>query len=190
MTEPLASIEALGLLLDTEFEPTQLLMELRGASSLIRRRCGQYISLVEDDVQELAGNWTIELLLPQIPVQDVGEVQVRFEGDTVFTTLAATAFTWDRMGRLCYPGYYWGGTGGVVRVEYTHGYDPTLESDARVLADVESVCLSIARRAVSNPVGVLSETSPLYSVTYASESSVGLLQTELDIINRLVNPRM
>jgi hypothetical protein len=140
VTDPLVSVDDFAELIGAEFDvndpaPRRV---LEMASDLIRSEAKETFSLDTEDVQ-LRGNWTEELHLPRPPVLSVDTVELRCGGDTVYTTLAAGAFTWDRMGLLLYPGGYWGGHHGVVHVVYPRGY-------SEVPQKIQAVCLGLAKR--------------------------------------------
>lgn len=178
----------MGVAIDPEDSRSFALLE--AATALIRSRTGQYISFVEDDDQELRGNWTDRLWLPQKPVVDVSEVSVRHQGEMAATTLDVSAYTVDRRGLLQRldgwwwghdPAGCWGGPAGQVLVTYSHGYTTVPE-------DIRAATLALASRAMSNPDGAESESIGSYSITYAkAESSiadVGITGMESAVIEK------
>lgn len=196
----LATVEQLAAFMGTDLEDDdpRALRALRDATSFIRLRTSQRIELVEDDVVELAGNWTDVLWLPQIPVK-VGDeddpydvapvVALRCAGESVFTDLASTAFSAARNGQLKRFGGDWGGYSGRVAVTYTHGYDPAIEAQAEVLEQVASLCVGLAARSMTQRAGVSAETFGAYAVSYGDEvASTGLTQLEADLLGGLRNP--
>jgi hypothetical protein len=181
----LASIRALSEHLHRGFDPTDVSMirALEEATSIIRRVTGQQITEVAEDEVEFRGSWGHAFYLPQLPVTDVAQVEVRYADSTTFLEIPVGSYNWDRMGLLSlllfspvvnaasFGGTYWGGEEGVVRVTYDHGY-------AVVPSDIETACLLIAGRLFRNAPGggVLSETTPLYS--YTAPSGILALQSE------------
>lgn len=132
--------------LDLDPEDQSAAARLADATAFIRSVTGQHISAVAGDEQELAGTWSSSLWLPQRPVTNVSAVEIRRQNETVFTTVGVGSITWTRLGRLVYPGSWWGSENGVVKVTYDHGYDQIPE-------EIVAVTCSIAARAIANPAG-------------------------------------
>lgn len=148
---------------------------LEDASAFIRGYTGQQIVEVTEDEVELVGNWTNELQLPQLPVTNVEDVTVRYGGSETFYD-RTTGYTWERRGRLITGGGYWGGSQGIVRLTYDHGY-------AEVPAEIEAICLAIAARFYRNPSAFTSETIGRYSYTYGDAAgAAGLSEFEASIL--------
>jgi len=166
----LASELSLAETLGVDPDPThrKRLKALEIASAQIRGITRQHFDLVTADQIDLRGSWADEIRLPQRPVLDVSEIQVRWQGSQVFDVLSSSAYTWDRAGRLRGVCSIWGGPGGTVRPTYDHGF-------AEIPEDIEAVCLAMARRWLQNPGAVASETLVDYSVTYGP---IGLTEDE------------
>lgn len=191
----LASLEAFAESRGVTSDPTDVhaLRTLEIVSTFIRMRTGQRLDVVEGDVQELAGNWSEVLWLPQIPVH-VGEedevlVSTRLPGETSYTDLAAGSFSASRDGQLLLlsggSGCHWGGPRTRVRVTYSHGY----ETGHPRLDDIENCVCAIGARTLANPTQAQSKSLGSFQVTFADVSAAGLTELEADLIRRLENPR-
>lgn len=197
----LASLEAFAEHrgVEVDFTDVAAIRALEVTSSFLRMQTGQHLDVVTGDVQELTGDWTNVLWLPQVPVHVDDEeaetlVSLRCAGETAYTELAPTAYSVTRDGQLLKFSGYWGGLKARVRVTYDHGYEEGHER----LGDIENLVCSLAARAMSAtqammavPAGVASETLGAYAVTYvtyADVASVGLSGTEAALIEALKNP--
>lgn len=180
MSDPLASVDELMVLLGRTFDETeeaQAGMILRQASSAVRAWTRQTLSVVTGDIITLPGSWSSELELPERPVTAVTAVAV--DG----TTLDASAYAL-KLGRLQrtrhdisllnFDPWYrcgWGGPERAVTVTYTHGY-------ATIPDDVHDVVLEVAALLMGNPGHVRQESLGSYAVTYATETLAASLTAE------------
>jgi hypothetical protein len=141
----LASPEALAASIGTSFDPSdpKLLKDLETASAWFRSESHQHISAVAADEQELRGNWTRRLWLPQRPVTDLVSIAIRRYGQIVYTTATVNVFSWSRRG-LVLSGWDWGGPEATILAVYDHGYD-------EIPDDVEAAVLSRAKRLFTAP---------------------------------------
>lgn len=148
--EPLVSLDDFGDLLGDEFDASdpKPARVLDMASTFVRAATNELFTASTEDVT-LRGTWDDELHLPRPPVTDVSLVEVRGDGESVFSILAAAgdggfveldsnAYTWDRFGLLFRSGG-WGGTRGIVHVVYERGSD-------EVPQDIQDLTLSQAKR--------------------------------------------
>lgn len=142
----LASPEALAASIGTTFDPSdpKLLKDLEIASAWFRSESHQHISAVPADEQELRGNWTRRLWLPQRPVTALISIAIRRYGQIVYTTSTVNVFSFSRRGLLL-SGWDWGGPEATVLAVYDHGYD-------EIPDDVEAAVLSRAKRLFTAPV--------------------------------------
>lgn len=108
------------------------------ATEMIRGYCNQHLSLVEDDEVVLRSPGGGLLLLPELPIVELGDVEV---DDTVLTL--DTDYEAQDFGIL----YRHGGWSGPVTVTYSHGY-------ATIPDDIRGVCVDIVKRAFENPAGL------------------------------------
>jgi hypothetical protein len=141
----LASPEALAASIGTTFDPSdpKLLKDLEIASAWFRSESHQHISAVAADEQELHGNWTHRLWLPQRPVTDLVSIKIRRYGQIVYTTATVNVFSVSRRG-LVLSGWDWGGPEATIVAVYDHGYD-------EIPDDVEAAVLSRAKRLFTAP---------------------------------------
>lgn len=172
MPDPLALIEDLAskLGVDIDAYDEQAERAIQDASAFIRAYTGQEITEHLEDEVELIGNWKNELQLPQLPVIAVEDVVVRYGGSDTFYDVETTSYTFDRRGRLIKRGGYWGGSQGIVRLTYDHGYEVVPD-------DIEAVCLAIAARFYRNPSGFESETIGQYSYRFGDAAPAAGLST-------------
>ena len=182
MSELLLSLEEFAERRGVEYDPTDVkaLRALEDASGIIRRRAGQHITQVTGDTQELFGNWTERLWLPQRPVEAVTSIEFRDRYETVWTALVAEAdYTWTRDG-LVLRSCDWGGPSARARVVYDHGLED-------VPSELMGVVSSVAARRMRDPSGNLqSETILGYAYQTSSDSSgapVGITTEEAAIID-------
>ena len=149
------------------------------ASALFRSRTGQQITLVEDDEQELRGNWTRRLWLPQRPVVALEKITLRRRWEIVFTVVSAQLVS-SRRG-LVTGLWDWGGPEATAKATYSHGY-------AEVPDDVAAVVTAWAARSYrSNQlVGVASMSMGPASVTYDANAvmNVGLTDDEAKVVKK------
>lgn len=162
----------------TEAQQRKAFRRLESATDAIRECCHLTISRVAGDTVNLAGNWSTQLVLPEVPVVSVSAVTV---DGTTFT--AGTHY--DRVGRVLWrrglnsydpatgqvsdvpnPHLHWGGPSALVVVTYTHGWDP-------VPPVVRGICLAMSARGFNSPDGVQQESIGGYSVTYGSSTVAG-----------------
>lgn len=174
MSDPLVTLESFSELVGTDFSPTdpKPLRVLNMASTAIRSEARETFTLDDED-QQLRGNWTDELHLPRPPVISVGQIEFRCGGETAFTALGSGDFTFDRMGLVLKLCGYWGGSRGIVHVAYSRGYDSVPE-------DVADICLSVAKR-----LFVYAERFSDGQVRDAEAGvSVGFTEREMRVIHR------
>lgn len=165
----------LGRELDaTDREQAQIALDI--ASAAVRNYTRQQLTRVNDDTVVLRGTPGQALVLPERPVVSVASVSMN--GVAVGTSsyqLVRDALWWgaralntsnDVSGDAG-----WGTTATPITVVYTHGY-------ARVPDDLRGVCLQLAARTLSAPVGVASESVGSYSVSY-DQASLGEFERRL-----------
>lgn len=158
-----------------ELASAELALEL--ATGAVKDAAGQDIEPVEDDIFEVAGNWTDEVVLPQRPVTAVTEVQLNglvlvADVDYVFDGVDTLRRGGLVLGReLPATGGYWGGPRARVRVVYSHGFEV-------IPSSVKGVCLVCAARVFTNPTGEIQEATGSYSATHARSVGVELSRTE------------
>jgi len=145
----------------TEAAAGQAEQALAIASAQIRTACGWSVSQESGAVATLDGSGKPALWLPTLRLTEVASV---VEDGVALT--AVTDFDWSSSGRLVRAGRWWTSKPRSVVVTYTHGY-------ATVPDDVKGVCMSLASRAMQNPVGVRTQAIDDYTVTYAG-SAAGL----------------
>jgi hypothetical protein len=183
---PLATLEQLSERTGHAFDPTDVraLTALEDASAFFRSYTGQVVSLVADDEQELRGNWTRRLWLPQRPVLGMTALSMRLPGALIFTAMGVASFVAERRGLVLWPGGYWGGPEATVKATYSHGY-------AEIPPDVLDTVCSMARRDILNPTGAAtSETKTIgtftHAVTYdaAAATRAGLTGKELKVLDK------
>ncbi len=165
----------LGQSFDTN-QTAQAQSALDSAQGAIVGFTRQKIEPVTNDAQELRGNWTDRLSLPQRPVTAVTSIVIRHGSVFVddYPLTENSDYRWDRLGQVVRVSYiagrligpsrgYWGGDRAVVDVVYSHGY-------AIIPPDVRSVCLAAAVRVFLNPAGVIREdVAGVYQVMYSPQ---------------------
>lgn len=171
------------------YSPSDVLVlrALEDASAMFRSLAHQTITVVEDDVVELQGNWSRRLYLPERPVLAVSALTIETEtspepSDWAVQEFTAPQYRWNRRGllKLQY-GCYFGGTDATVRATYSHGQ--------AVPDDVIGVVCSIAARIVANPSRVVSERMGEHDVTWAKTdaaggSAIGLTSEEQRVVEK------
>lgn len=144
---------------------------LDDASSFIRETAGIPISLVEGDTATIRGDGSRSLILPSLPVVDLGPVLI----DGV--TLASDRYRWTEWGMLHgINGHRWR-PNSKVKVTYTHGFDP-------VPGWVVSLVCSTVQRALrpAAQLGVAAQTTGSQTVQYqTSLAGVNLWLTKAEI---------
>lgn len=128
------------------------------ATGAIRNFTGQHIELVIDDTVTLDGTGRSVLFLPETPVTEVTSITVA--GTALAYVSGNYEFTWTPAGMVGRRGVSWGTEPQSIVVVYSHGY-------ATIPDDVRSVCLSVAARGMSNPLGLRSESVGSYSYSVA-----------------------
>lgn len=160
----------------------ELLLEI--ASDLVRSELGQVIDFVEDEEVELIGRGANVLLLPELPVWEVGDVETEDDAGTVTALVAGTDYRVElgddnRLGilrRLPARNGVWR-DGETVRVTYSHGYQAaggTGEGVATLPGAIKATVLRAAARGYSNPTGKRQETISRYSYTDSDASGLSL----------------
>lgn len=166
MTLPLlVSLEDFQNAQGREHDPTIVadLLAVEGASDTARRYCGQTFGYVADDEVTMPGTGTWSLLLPQVPVHDVGGV-VEIDSDDEEETVDATEWIFDVSGivRKRHGQNSWGwGTWRkhrLYRVTYTHGYllpdQEEVEGVPRLPWDLRRAVIQLAARELATaPTG-------------------------------------
>lgn len=136
---PLYSLEEFASYVQSDVDTATATLLRDLALGALQAELGQVLTVVEDDVIEVAPDgWT--LVLPELPVAAVSEVVDLATSDVV------TGWTLNRGGVLGLPYLY-----ARVQVTYSHGYN------AFPLA-FKKVALQAAGRAYVNPTGEKSET--------------------------------
>lgn len=156
-----ATLPDLEAFLGEDFDPAradlgELALDL--ATAGIRTFTGQHIEAVADDSVTLDGNDRSVLFLPELPVTDVASVTV--DGTVLAFVAGQYDYTWTEGGVVTRRWGTWGSTPRSIVVVYSHGY-------ATVPDDIRSVCLSVAARGMSNPLGLRSESVGSYSYSVA-----------------------
>lgn len=155
---------------------------LARASSLVRNRgLDQRVDLVEDDVDELYGEGSAVLLLPELPAHEV--TSVRLESSPGVLASPLTPFTDYRFekGRdgaraiLRRRGGVWP-RGELVVVTYTHGYRLTPagsgEYDAPLLPEtIRLVVCRVAARGIYNPGSLVQQSAGRVVQQFGFDSS-------------------
>lgn len=187
----LASLDDLVVFLGaTTAEDEQLTQALELASSKIRSFARQHITAVEDDEIRLRGVNGDTLWLPERPVTAVTHVAI---DDFVVPT---ALYTWTDdgllvMGRspnsavLNLPENFVGGWGGwhaIVTIINSHGYP----DDDEGITDVKSLCLELAARQITTPVGgaITQETIGSYSASYGRDRPLTLTADDKAMLKR------
>lgn len=153
-----ATAEDLGAYLGETLTGSRLLQSivaLEIATATIQGWTRRRLEFVEDDTVLLAGTRSAELVLPEAPVVNVTAVEL--DG------VAVAASSYQRTGAVLHRSGGWGSPGGAVEVTYSHGYQPIPD-------DVRVVCLQMAARGLSNPLGIRQEGIGSYNVTYAGDA--------------------
>lgn len=157
------------------------------AAATITGWTGQLIEQVENDeiTADLIGS---QVFLPQIPVTDVASVLYRAADGTWQPLTADTDYSWSESGVIhLYTGRpifdNWRGPGdvrrGCIQVTYTHGY-------ATVPDSIKAVTLSIAARAMANPLNLQARTVNGVTEQYQREvhGVSNLLDSEEAVLGR------
>lgn len=172
--------DTLGKALDPE--DRKALQHLQSVSGAIRRRSTQWITFVEEDEQELVGNWTRRLWLPQRPVVDVCSLEWRPRWDTEWLPLVIDSdVRWTRDGMLlrttCSD---WGGPEARIRAVYDHGL-------LMVPPELVGVACSMTARKMRDPSGAMASENLLsYAYQAAVDGSgapIGITTEEAAIID-------
>lgn len=171
--QPLATVEQLGVILKTDFEPgdSTAVMLLGWASDLVRIWTGQTISLVTDDVVLLTPNLG-RIELPEWPVRAVSLVEVEdrytqgqwspldpqeYRLDTARARITGTG-SGAYYGYPSWP-YHWPVHPQSFRVTYTHGLDEIPDAVAGVTA-------ALAARIHNMPPGIMNERNGQRGATF------------------------
>lgn len=150
----------------------ELILEL--ASNAVRDELGQRVDFVED-VEEVMGQGSDLLLLPELPIVDVTGVTVPADVGGVDEELTAAAGDYrlerGREGRyaaLRRLGGYWPRR--PVLVASSHGYplatDGPPPTPTEVPGGIRLVVIRLALRNLTNPTGVRQEQVGRYGATY------------------------
>lgn len=171
--QPLATVEQLGIILKTDFEPGDpaAAMLLGWASDLVRIWTGQTITLVENDVVRLTPTLG-RIELPETPVRSVSLVEVEDRNTPgIWTPLDPQEYRLDlTRGRItgtgagAYYGYpswpfHWPVHADSFRVTYSHGLD-------EVPAGVAGVTAALAARIHNMPPGIMNERNGQRGATF------------------------
>lgn len=154
VNELLADPADLALLSGLPADDTRLLTALLSASRRFAGAVRHPVRYVEDDDILLDGHGTASLLLPAIPVVDVTIVEV----DGV--ELADDEFEWSADG-LIERTEVWPRRRRIVRVVYSHGYDP-------IPGDISAVVTEAAQMALNTDPGISTQSVGGMSVSYAT----------------------
>lgn len=161
-----ASVPELGLLLGEDFDPARAdlaAMALDQATAAIRSFTGQTISAVANDTVTLDGNGQPTFRLPEFPVTAVASVTV--DGIALSYAPDAYDYMWTRSGVLTRRNARdWGTNPQSIVVTYSHGY-------AVIPDEIKAACLQLAARAMTNPLGMRSESIGSYSGTYGDTAT-------------------
>jgi hypothetical protein len=158
-------------------------LAVRLASGRVRDYTNQTLSLVENDVADLRGNWTGRLALPERPVISISEVKV-IAGETeqvygpAFRSLVGDQLVMVREGAIAnasFRGGYWGGPASTVRVTYSHGF-------AVIPDGIKSIVLALAARQLDNPAGKQQEQLGDYG--YRMAQGLALTKEEMLALDR------
>lgn len=160
---------------------TDLVLEV--ASDAVRDELGQRIDYVEDAVEEVIGDGSDVLLLPELPVVDVTSVGVLPDAGEELEELTVAAGDFrlergreDRYAVLRRLGGYWPRR--PLAVTYSHGYDlgdPLADpvETTEVPGTIRLVVMRAAARALANPEGIRQEAVGRYSVTHGAIELTG-----------------
>ena len=165
MADQLASTEDLATWLQESLDRATAELVIQAATAVVQAITGQRLLEVVDDVHATAGPLASTLRLPERPVTAVSAVAIDGVALAVGTTSGAYRLTsqglWRDLG--------WASTDGPthVTVTYTHGWP--LGSQQLELA--RSAVLSLAKTAISNPSGAVSEKIDDYAVAYEKSAS-------------------
>lgn len=188
---PLATIEQLAIVRGVDLDPEDDLgpLLLDSASQVVRSYCQQLFTAVSGDEVYLHGTGTASLLLPELPVTEVGSIG-RLEADGSETMYDEAEYvvgpegivwrseTWDR----------WPLGHRNIHVDYDHGY-------AVIPADIVLVTLQIAARSLSVATAggqaVSMEQIGQYQVQYATTlNQQELLPVERGVLDRYRQTRV
>lgn len=147
------------------------------AEALVRSYCGWHISPSRTETVSLRGRGTGVLTLRSLYVTDVATVT---DDGTELTV--EDEYVWSEAGVLT-AACRWG-SGTVVEVTFTHGYDDPP-------AEVTAVVQAVAQRAVNNGSSLVQETIGPFTNRYAGTGAVlELLDAEKAILNRYRLPSL
>lgn len=161
----LATVDDLASFVQSTLDPADPspALYLSIASGMVRDYLQQEITQVVDDIvycDPVGGSF---VALDELPVGSVSLVETTADGGATWTTADPTTYTVSRRTGLIfakpYTGVCWPGDPESWRVTYTHGY-------ATVPDTIKGICLSVAARGFSIPVGVDSERVGQRQVKY------------------------
>jgi len=151
-------------------------MLLDSATQAIKDEVGQTIEVVTETVT-MYGDGRELLLLPQVPVTAVSAVTV-----AGVTWVNNTNYIWERSGILAALIDTQGLLGAwtwrkPVVVTYTHGYTPIPKS-------LQSLCLSLAARAMANPFSAVQVSVGNTSTSYSDAPAMMMTEYEKRMLDR------
>lgn len=158
-------------------QTTAAQMALDAATQAIKSYTRQDIEAVGDDTYTVVyarpsgSTWpyTSTLFLPQLPVNDVSEVEI------AGTALGADYWVWEANGILHRTDGSYFDTGAspvTVNVTYSHGYSP-------IPADVKQVCLQMAATQYQYSTAAGTEEGVGYSIGNYSQNAVSGAQSPI-----------
>lgn len=158
-----------------ELDEPGLELNLELASNAVRDELGQRIDLAEG-VEEVIGQGTDVILLPELPVVDVAGVTIPADAGGDDEVLTAAAGDWRlergrearfavlrRLGGNVWPRR-------PILVDYSHGYaledpgPPVVPTE--IPGGIRLVVIRLVVRNLTNPTGVRQESAGRYSATY------------------------
>lgn len=147
--------------------------ELKAATQLIRNYCGWHIATVQTDTINITGYFGRFIFLPTLRVVSIDELTVN--GQIIDLVTDPTRWEWVKDG-LQTP--VWENRYQTGEVTITHGFD-------EVPADLVTLTLMVASRALGSPLGVVRESTMSSSITYSQSGfnqagGTTLLQSEKD----------
>jgi hypothetical protein len=151
---PFATVADLGFALQRpNLDRDAGLLALERASGAIRGWCGWSITR-EVVTSKVINNYSVSsrLWLPTLWLVSVDSLV-----EDTFTLVPNVDFAWDASGKVRRGKGFWSTHYNAITVGYTHGYDPT--TDTARLEPLRTVCLAVAGRLLSNPLGHAMERS-------------------------------
>jgi len=190
VSAPFASVVALQTFLqDPALDVALAADALADATGLIRAATGQWISLVEDDVEEVEiRTATDTFVLAQFPVVAIAKIETYSDTGATWSEVPAIGYRWLTSGVVRSTGWgaHWPFGYGRVRVTYDHGH-PVI--DETTPPGLHAVCLSIAARRTVNPQGRIAVSLGAFSESYGASGPVLITPAEERVLSAFRSPR-